>query len=143
MAFARALAGRRPEPLAAVATELADLGAMLLAAEAEVALAERLRGAGDQRGSGSASQRSAALLARCQGARTPLSTAVTAVVPLSAREREIALLAATGLASKDIAERLFLSVRTVDNHLQRVYVKLGVGSRSELAAALRTDGAGP
>ncbi len=40
------------------------------------------------------------------------------------------------MASKEIAERLFLSVRTVNNHLQRVYTKLGVSSRAELAETL-------
>jgi DNA-binding CsgD family transcriptional regulator len=56
--------------------------------------------------------------------------------PLTRREKEVALLAAEGIASKDIAERLFLSPRTVDNHLQSVYAKLGVTSRAELRAAL-------
>jgi DNA-binding CsgD family transcriptional regulator len=58
------------------------------------------------------------------------------VVPLSRREAEIAQLAAMGLASKEIADRLFLSVRTVSNHLQNVYTKMGVASRAELAEAL-------
>jgi DNA-binding CsgD family transcriptional regulator len=40
------------------------------------------------------------------------------------------------VSSKDIADQLFLSVRTVNNHLQNVYSKLGVGSRRELATAL-------
>ncbi|GAA1621532.1 helix-turn-helix transcriptional regulator [Georgenia ruanii] len=58
-------------------------------------------------------------------------------VPLTRREREIASLAAGGLSSKAIAERFTLSVRTVDSHLSRVFTKLGVRSRRELAAALR------
>ena len=45
-------------------------------------------------------------------------------------------MAASGLPSRDIASRLFLSVRTVNNHLQRVYAKLGVASREELLARL-------
>ena len=48
----------------------------------------------------------------------------------------MALLAAQDLSSKDIAERLFVSARTVDNHLQRVYTKLGVSGRSQLAERL-------
>jgi len=55
---------------------------------------------------------------------------------LSEREREIGMLAAKGLASKDIAERLYLSVRTVNNHLQHIYTKLGITSRAGLAQAL-------
>ena len=133
LAFARAMAGRRLESLRDAADRLTRLGANLLAAEAETALADALRSAGEQRPAAAAAGRAAGLLARCQGARTPGSTALDAVVPLSAREREIALLAASGRSSKEIAEALYLSVRTVDNHLQKVYMKLGVGSRAELA----------
>jgi len=55
---------------------------------------------------------------------------------LTARDREIAVLAAGGLSSKDIAGRLVVSARTVDNHLQRVYAKLGISGRDELRSAL-------
>ena len=41
-----------------------------------------------------------------------------------------------GLSNKEIAEQLYLSVRTVEGRLQRSYEKLGVSSRAELAAAL-------
>ncbi|WP_405066511.1 AAA family ATPase [Kribbella sp. NBC_01510] len=57
-------------------------------------------------------------------------------VPLTAQERQIADLAATGLTNKQIAERLFLSHRTVASHLHRLYPKLGVASRTALRAAL-------
>ena len=56
--------------------------------------------------------------------------------PLTAQERQIADLAATGLTNKQIAERLFLSHRTVGSHLHRVYPKLGVTSRTALRTAL-------
>jgi DNA-binding CsgD family transcriptional regulator len=55
---------------------------------------------------------------------------------LTAREDEIARLAASGLTNQDIAKRLLISVRTVENHLHRVFRKLGVESRAELARAL-------
>jgi DNA-binding NarL/FixJ family response regulator len=42
-------------------------------------------------------------------------------------------LAADGTSNSEIAHQLCLSVRTVENHLQRVYAKLGVASRQELA----------
>ena len=82
--------------------------------------------------SGSGQRRSA----RRAKERTPGLAVPVTVVPLTGRERDIATLAARGEPSKAIAERLFLSVRTVNNHLQNVYSKLGVGSRRELAAAL-------
>jgi DNA-binding CsgD family transcriptional regulator len=56
--------------------------------------------------------------------------------PLTTQERQIADLAATGLTNKQIAERLFLSHRTVGSHLHRLYPKLGVASRTALRAAL-------
>jgi DNA-binding CsgD family transcriptional regulator len=56
---------------------------------------------------------------------------------LTRREREIAGLAAGGLSSRAIAERLTVSVRTVDSHLSRVFTKLGLRSRQDLGAALR------
>ena len=52
---------------------------------------------------------------------------------LTPREREIALLAAAGASSREIAGRLVISVRTVDNHLQSAYRKLGVSRRQELS----------
>ncbi|MEY9928094.1 DNA-binding CsgD family transcriptional regulator [Catenulispora sp. GP43] len=58
-----------------------------------------------------------------------------ALAGLTAREREIAALASTGVTSGQIAETLFLSRRTVDAHLGQIYRKLGVSSR---AALIRT-----
>ncbi len=56
--------------------------------------------------------------------------------PLSPQEMQIAQMAATGLSNREIADRLFLSHRTVGAHLYRVYPKLGIASRSELPRAL-------
>lgn len=55
---------------------------------------------------------------------------------LSDREREILLLAAQGLDNSEIAERLTLSVRTVERHFQNVYLKLGLSGRTARAAAV-------
>jgi DNA-binding CsgD family transcriptional regulator len=58
------------------------------------------------------------------------------VTPLSRREREVAHLASLGRTSRDIAEELGVAVRTVDNHLQQVYRKLGLRKRADLADVL-------
>ncbi|MEK2474559.1 ATP-binding protein [Streptomyces noursei] len=55
---------------------------------------------------------------------------------LTTREREVAELAASGVRTREIAERLTLSPRTIDVHLTRVYRKLGVKSRVALAGLL-------
>lgn len=51
---------------------------------------------------------------------------------LSRREREVALLASRGKTAPQIAERLFISERTVESHLVSIYAKLGVASKAEL-----------
>ncbi|MBB5158972.1 helix-turn-helix transcriptional regulator [Saccharopolyspora phatthalungensis] len=61
---------------------------------------------------------------------------------LTAREREVAEYAAADLTSREIAELLVVSVRTVENHLQRAYGKLGITRRADLAAALAAAGRG-
>jgi DNA-binding NarL/FixJ family response regulator len=55
---------------------------------------------------------------------------------LTSRERHIAELAAEGLSNPEIAQRLFVSRRTVEAHLGHAYTKLGVAGRQQLAAAL-------
>lgn len=55
---------------------------------------------------------------------------------LTASERRVAGLAVVGHSNRDIAHELFVSPKTVENHLGRVYTKLGISSRRELAGAL-------
>jgi len=127
---------RDARELAAAADDFEALEATLLAAEAAAGAAEAFGRAGDQRAATAARRHSSSLAAACEGAATPGLFRAAAVEPLSGREREIAMLAASGMASRDIAERLFLSVRTVNNHLQHAYTKLGVSSRADLAEAM-------
>ena len=125
--------------LAAAAEAFAACGASLLAAEAGEAAAEGYRRVGDARAATAQQHRTAELRAACDGAVTPGLGRIDSPTPLTKRELEIALLAAKGLASKDIAAQLFVSVRTVDNHLARIYDKLGVSGRAALADALKAS----
>jgi DNA-binding NarL/FixJ family response regulator len=58
---------------------------------------------------------------------------------LSGREREIAELVATGRTNRQIAADLYLSQKTVENHLSRVCAKLGISSRAALAGEMARD----
>ena len=104
--------------LRAVHAELEGLGAVLYRDEA----ASELRGLG---------VRVARSGTRGGSGDSPL------LAELTAREREIAALVADGRRNREIAESLFLSVRTVEGHLGRIFRKLDVDSRTRLAALVR------
>ncbi|WP_049573268.1 helix-turn-helix transcriptional regulator [Streptomyces sp. SBT349] len=70
------------------------------------------------------------LRAAGESGRAPLPAVLDALTP---QELRIAGLVADGLSSKRIAARLFVSPRTVEYHLYKIYPKLGIGSRTELA----------
>jgi DNA-binding NarL/FixJ family response regulator len=57
---------------------------------------------------------------------------------LTETERRIAELVAEGLSNKEVAARLFVTVRTVEANLTKVYAKLGIRSRTELASRIRS-----
>ncbi|MFT4199846.1 helix-turn-helix domain-containing protein, partial [Gordonia sp. (in: high G+C Gram-positive bacteria)] len=77
------------------------------------------------------------LAAECGGARTPALVTAAQPLPLTSREREIANLIAAGLSNKEIADRLFVSVRTVEGHVYRACTKLDVADRAQIAALIR------
>ena len=137
-AHAGAVAADDPAALEAAAEQCAGLGLMLSAAEAAGGAAAAAARAGDPRRAAALRRRGAAWAEGTEGARTPalLAGGTGDTDRLTAREREIAVLVAQGRTSKEIAAALVLSVRTVDNHLQRVFAKLGVSSRADVAAAL-------
>ena len=60
---------------------------------------------------------------------------------LTPSELRVAELAAAGRTNRQIAQSLFVTQRTVENHLTSAYAKLGIGARPELAAALNDAGA--
>jgi DNA-binding CsgD family transcriptional regulator len=136
-AHAGALADRSAYRLREAADRFESLGATLLAAEATVAAAHAHQRDGRRREAAALLGRATELTKACEGAHTPGLVTSDAPVPLTEREREIASLAAERLSSREIADRLYLSARTVDNHLQRIYAKLGVSGRAQLGELLR------
>jgi DNA-binding CsgD family transcriptional regulator len=134
---AAAYAHGDPSALGDAAERFAAAGFNLRAAESAMAASEASARAHDQRSAARWARRATELAARCEAPATVELEGRAGPVPLTNREREIAQLAADGLSSRVIAERLFVSVRTVDNHLGRIYTKFGVAGRSELRDILR------
>ncbi|MFD8375354.1 LuxR C-terminal-related transcriptional regulator [Streptomyces sp. NPDC059688] len=132
----QALAESNAEKLSSAAASLTNIGVRLIAAEAEHTASQLWIKAGNARRATAAGQRAATILADCEEARTPILAVTPTVVTLSRRELEIGELASRGRSAKEIAELLHLSARTVNNHLQRIYTKLGINSRKQLASFL-------
>lgn len=123
-----------------VADGFARLGFTLLAAEAAGQASLAHRAAGHNGSAMSAAVRARAWAGRCGGASTPALRRLDGFVALTAREHEIAELAADGLTSRAIALSLVVSIRTVDNTLRHVYTKAGVSRRVDLARVLGLHG---
>ena len=136
--------------LAAAVDRLADSPARLELARAQVDLGAALRRAGRRadaraplRAGMDAAQALGALgLAarareelRATGAR-PRRLALTGADALTASERRVAALAASGLTNRAIAQELFVTPATIETHLRHAFQKLGVRSRGALGAAL-------
>lgn len=138
MDHALALSRRDPDRLDGVAEQFEAAGAMLLAAEASAQASSLHERSGDRRRAGRSALRFDVLIARCPEATTPAMALRSS--PLTRREVEVALLAARGLSSRQVADELVISVRTVDNHLASIYTKLDIHSRRDLAAVLTPEG---
>ncbi|WP_329047944.1 AAA family ATPase [Amycolatopsis sp. NBC_01488] len=119
-----------------VASSFAEVGARLLAAEASAQAARVYRAEGKNGSAAMSAQRARAWLASCEDAATPALSSLDTPLDLTVRELEIARLVATGLTSRAVADRLVVSVRTVDNVLHGVYAKLGISGRRELASVV-------
>lgn len=119
------------------AATLETSGFVNLAREAYARASSVLEAAGERR----RARQAVALREKCdhelgERFREGQFIAAAPAVHLTRREQDIVELAVQGLTDREIAQRLMVSVRTVEGHLYRTYVKLGVRSRDELATAL-------
>jgi DNA-binding CsgD family transcriptional regulator len=94
------------------------------------------RGALAEAASGFAALGAAEWSDRCEQEMQRVGTPAASVTSLTATEQKIAELAATGLTNRQVAEQSFLSSKTVEANLARVYRKLGITSRAELGARM-------
>lgn len=132
----RGLARADGAELLAASADLETCGALLIAAEAAAdAVRTLVAGARGEAARGAAGRVDE--LRRQLGTASSPSLALPSLpTHLTPREREVAALTAAGHSTRDVADRLVVSPRTVENHLHRVYAKLGITGRTELAEAL-------
>jgi DNA-binding CsgD family transcriptional regulator len=134
--FAAALHDGDAAELSSVSEEFERMGDLVAAVDAAAHAAAAYRRQ-DKRGSAlGCSTRAGALADRCGGASTPALRQATETLPLTDREAEVVMLVSEGLSNRAVAERLTLSVRTVESYLYRAMLKTGTTSRDELAALL-------
>ena len=106
------------------------------AADAAAQSAVAHAAAGHRKQERAARGRAGELAQQCGNPLTPALEKVLNPLPLTGREREVAIMVSTGLSNKDIAERLSISVRTVEGHIYRACIKLDVEDRTMLAQAV-------
>lgn len=116
--------------LAEVGRVLSDIGANVEGAEATAQAAVVVRSDGDDGHAARLATRAHVVFSRTDSIWSPIMQGCEP--PLSQREHDVAALAATGRSSREIAEQLFVSPRTVDNHLRQVFRKLDIAGREEL-----------
>ncbi|MFD6825050.1 LuxR C-terminal-related transcriptional regulator [Streptomyces sp. NPDC060085] len=143
LAFVTALDSGSAELQLAATNDLLEVGAHGLAAESAALTAAFCTSTGQARQAAAADRLGVAARKQAQLSELPLLVApvAKAMNQLTQREFEIAARAGRGMSSQTIANELFLSRRTVDNSLQRVYAKLGIHSRRDLLPALSGDSA--
>ncbi|HEX2031807.1 MAG TPA: AAA family ATPase [Actinomycetota bacterium] len=123
------------------ARSLTDLGAALRRANRRSEAREPLRRGAEMAfrcGATALFERAQAEL-KATGAR-PRRVVLHGVDSLTASERRVAAMASGGMTNREIAQALFVSVKTVEKHLGQAYAKLGVSSRAELKNVLKGHG---
>ena len=135
--------------LAAATARFADLGFLADAARARLARGQASIRAGhrtlaaDELATAHASFEAMGAILFAERAAEELARVAPgrAECELTATERQVARLVAEGLRNREIGARLYMAVATVEAHLTRIYRKLGIRSRAELARLVVTDGA--
>ncbi|MEM9650907.1 MAG: LuxR C-terminal-related transcriptional regulator [Actinomycetota bacterium] len=123
--------------LAALSVEAETYGAIGMAWESAAAAYTAHRETGDLAGALAAEIRVEMLGRELPGQLSPLVAAIEPV--LSMREREVASAVAAGATNAQAAEQLFLSPRTVQRHLERIFQRLDVGNRGALAELITVE----
>lgn len=134
---ATGLLNRDAEMVFSASREFERVGAAVSAADAAAQAAALFESAGMRRQAVEAAASASRLAGACGGLQTPALRTAARPLPLSGREREVAELVSHGLTNREIAERMTVSLRTVEGHLYRIFQRLNVTHRDELAVLIR------
>ncbi|MGV9712727.1 LuxR C-terminal-related transcriptional regulator [Gordonia sp. NPDC003424] len=130
---AAAVADADADALDETSVAFEHVGLTLSAADAAAQAVPLHDRSGHRRQSSESSARALRLSASSDGATTTAIRLAARPLPVTPREREIAAFVSQGLSNREIAERLTVSVRTVEGHVYRACIKLDVADRDELA----------
>ena len=133
---AAALAAGDGDGLLAVSAAYEEMGDLLAAVDAAAQASVTFREANLRGSAQTATNRARDVAGRCGDVHTPALSEAAAPVVFTGRMREVVMLAGGGLTNREIAERLQLSVRTVEGHLYRAAGRVGARDRNELARAI-------
>lgn len=132
-AYARALAEKDPMALLAFSDDAERDGRELAAARSAGNAVAILSRRGDKNRLHGAQRLAKRRLTRLIYGRSPLSARLSNGPQLTRRERKVAVLVQGGASNRAIADEFGLSLRTVEGHLYRIFAKLGISDRSEIA----------
>lgn len=135
--FAAAMSDDDADELSAVSGAFEEMGDVVAAIDAAAHGVMSYRRKGLRGSALRCAARAESLAEYCGGAELPTLRQAREPLPLTGREREVALLVGQGLSNRDISARLTLSIRTVEGHIYKAMNKTGTASREELAALLR------
>lgn len=138
--FSAALSAGDAAEMAAASADFERIGDLIAAVDAAAHAAVAYRNRGLRGSALNSVARADALAERCGGAWTPARRQASEPLPFTDREREIVMLIGEGLSNRAVAQRLTLSVRTVESHIYRAMAKTGTTTREELAALVSHNG---
>jgi DNA-binding NarL/FixJ family response regulator len=136
-AHAAALAAGSGDGLVDASRRYEEFGDRLAAADAAAQAVVAYQHAGVRGAALCASATAQRLAAECQGAQTPALRDAMTAQPFTKRQRQIISLAAQGLSNKEIAERLSMSIRSIEGHLFRASQRVAANNREQLISILR------
>jgi DNA-binding NarL/FixJ family response regulator len=136
-AHAAALAAGDGTALIAASRQYEAFGDRIAAADAAAHAVVAYQGAGLRGAAMTASTTAQRLATECQGAETPALWAAATPRPLTDRQLEIISAAAQGLSNREIADKLTMSIRSVEGHLFRACQRVGANNREQLISLLR------